>query len=158
MLRPYVETDLEDLLDAWYQASLVAHSFLSDEFMERERRAIAEEWMPISETTVYESDGRVVGFISMIGNEVGAIFVHPDHQGNGIGRALMDSVRGSRPYLELGVLEANEIGRRFYDAYGFKLVGRVMNEEAGVPELRMRLEATPPGGASSGASGSPFVS
>jgi ribosomal protein S18 acetylase RimI-like enzyme len=54
----------------------------------------------------------------------------------------MDHARRSRPYLELGVFEANEIGRRFYDAYGFEVVERVMNREAGFPELRMRLEST----------------
>jgi putative acetyltransferase len=140
MLRPYTDADLEATLDAWFQASLVAHHFLTEEFLTQERRAIAEQWMPIAETTVCEVEGRVVGFISMIDNEVGAIFVQPDHQGRGFGRALMDHARQSRPYLELGVFEANEIGRRFYDAYGFEVVERLMKTEAGLPELRMRLE------------------
>jgi len=139
VIRPYSEDDLADVLDAWYRASLVAHSFLSDEFLARERQEMADRWLPVAETTVYEHDGRVVGFISMIGNEVGGLFVDPDHQSRGIGRALMDHARGSRPFLELSVFEANETGRRFYDRYGFATVGRVMNEEAGHPELRMRL-------------------
>ena len=143
MIRPYSEVDLDDLLDAWYQASLVAHSFLTDEFLTNERREIVDRWLPVAETTVYEHQGKVVGFISMLGNEVGAIFVHPHHQRLGIGRALMDHVRESRPYLELGVFEDNEVGRRFYNDYGFEMVGRVMNEEAGHPELRLRLELGP---------------
>lgn len=143
MIRPYSDDDLGDLLEAWYQASLVAHSFLSDQFLANERREIAERWLPIAETRVYEHQGKVVGFISMLGNEVGAIFVHPLHQRHGIGRALMDHVRESRPYLELGVFEENEAGRRFYDRYGFELVGRTMNEEAGHPELRLRLDLRP---------------
>lgn len=143
-VRPYIDEDLEELLDVWYRASLIAHSFLSEEFFENERREIAEQWLPVAETMVYEIDGRVVGFLSLVGNEVGAIFVAPDSQGSGIGRALMDVARESRPFLELDVFEANSIGRRFYDAYGFELVDRHMNEAVGQPELRLRLDRPRP--------------
>lgn len=145
MIRPYNDDDLDDLLDVWHQASLLAHSFLPPGFLENERQQIIEVWLPITETVVYEADGRVVGFLSLIGNEVGAIFVDPGSHGNGIGRALMDVARDSRPFLELNVFEANSIGRRFYDAYGFEVVGRHMNEAARQPELRLRLQqATDP--------------
>ncbi len=138
-IRPYTDEDLNGLLRVWYRASLIAHSFLPEGFFETERRQIAEDWLPIAETTVYESDGRVVGFLALIGNEVGAIFVDPDAQGRGIGRTLMDAARDSRPFLELHVFEANSIGRRFYEAYGFELIDRHVNEATGQPELRLRL-------------------
>jgi putative acetyltransferase len=138
MLRPYRPDDLSELLDVWYRASLIAHSFLSDEFFDTERAQIADQWIPIADTTVYESDGRVVGFVSLIGNEVGAIFVDPDQQGRGIGRALMDGARDARPYLELNVFEANSIGRRFYHTYGFVQVGSHIGEATGHRELRLR--------------------
>lgn len=143
-IRPYTDDDQEELLDVWYRASLIAHSFLSEEFFETERHEIAEQWLPAAETMVYEIEGRVVGFVALIGNELGAIFVDPNSQGRGIGRALMDAARASRPFLELDVFEANSIGRRFYDAYGFEFVDRHMNETVGLPELRLRLERPRP--------------
>ena len=139
MIRAYGEHDVEDLLDVWYRASLVAHPFLSEEFLDHERFEIVERWLPAADTTVYEVDGRVVGFLSLIGNEVGAIFVDPELHGRGIGRALMDDARDRRPHLELAVFEANEIGRRFYAAYGFEFVERRVEESTGEPELRLRL-------------------
>jgi putative acetyltransferase len=139
VLRPYATADADELIDVWYRASLIAHPFLSEEFLERERAEILEHWLPIAESTVYETEGRVVGFVALIGNEVGGIFVDPDHQGRGVGRALMNHARDSRPFLELDVFEANAIGRRFYHAYGFRLVDRHVNEVAGQPELRLRL-------------------
>ncbi len=139
MIRPYTDEDLSELLDVWYQASLIAHSFLSEEFFDTERRLIAEHWLPTAETMVYETDGRVVGFLALIGNEVGAVFVDPHYQGRGIGRALMDGARDSRPYLELDVFEANSAGRRFYDAYGFEFVDRHLGEATGHAEIRVRL-------------------
>ena len=139
MIRPYADSDLEVVLDVWYRASVIAHPFLGEAFLAVERRRIADRWLPIAETMVDDVNGRVVGFLSLIGNEVGAIFVDPDHQGHGVGRALMDHARRSRPFLELEVFEANEMGRRFYDAYGFECVGRHVDEETGQPALRLRL-------------------
>ena len=66
-----------------------------------------------------------------------------------MGRALMDAARCSRSYLELDVFEANEVGRRFYDAYGFEVVERHMNDVVGQPELRLRLDARAAQGTSS---------
>lgn len=139
MIRSYDERDVHDLLDVWYRASLVGHPFLPEAFLEKERAEIVERWLPAADTTVYEVDGRVVGFLSLIDNEVGAIFVDPDLHGRGIGRALMDDARERRPYLELTVFEANEVGRRFYETYGFAFVERRVEESTGEPELRLRL-------------------
>jgi putative acetyltransferase len=140
MIRSFADRDVEDLLDVWHRASLIAHPFLTEGFLQRERVEIVERWLPTAETTVFESDGRVVGFLSLIGNEVGAIFVDPDCHGRGFGQALMDHARDRRPHLELSVFEANEIGRRFYDAYGFRIIERRIEETSGQPELRLRLD------------------
>ncbi len=138
-IRPYRDDDRDAVLDVWYRASLVAHAFLPEEFFAAERREISERWLPMSVTTVCEIDGKVVGFLSLIGHEVGALFVDPDHQRRGVGTALMDEARARFPVLELGVFEANSTGRRFYDAYGFEVIDRRTNEATGFPELRMRL-------------------
>ncbi len=143
MIRRYEADDLGDLLDAWYEASRVAHSFLTADFLAQEQSRIERQWLPMAETWVYEKDGRVVGFVSLIGNEVGAIFVTPLHQGLGIGRALMDQARAAREHLDLDVFEANEIGRAFYDAYGFERTGERIDEETGFPQLHMHLDCKP---------------
>lgn len=139
MIRPFEKDDLPALLDAWYRASLTAHPFLSDEFLAAERHQMTHKWLPMSETQVYVADERVVGFLSLVDNEVGGLFVDPEYQGRGIGRALMDAARDSRPYLELTVFEANSQGRGFYDAYGFEVVERIADGVEGHPELRLRL-------------------
>ena len=144
MLRPYTVADLDEVLDVWHRASLIAHPFLSEEFLDAERRQISDQWLPVAETTVCDSGGRVVGFVSLVGNEVGGLFVDPDRQGQGIGRALMDHACGSRPFLELDVLEANHSGRRFYAAYGFVEMGRHADDDSGHPAIRLRIEMRGP--------------
>jgi putative acetyltransferase len=140
VIREYEAGDLDGLLEVWYEASRVAHPFLSEDFLDAERRAIPEQYLPIAETWVYEDGGRVVGFIALIGDVVGAIFVAPERHGRGIGRALMDHARASRDHLDVEVFKANAIGRAFYDAYGFEVVGERMHEETGHPLLRLHLE------------------
>ena len=140
MIRKYDTDDLAELLDVWYDASQVAHPFWPPDLFEQERRDISQKFLPIAETWVFERGGRVVGFISLLGNEVGGIFVAPALHGQGIGRALMDHARASRDHLELEVFEANEIGRAFYDAYGFAVVGERLDEKTGLRLLRLHLD------------------
>jgi putative acetyltransferase len=99
MIRLYRDDDLDRLIEVWYQASLLAHPFLSERFLNRERELIAGVYLPVAETYVYEKDGVLVGFIALMGDEVGAIFVDPALHGRGIGRALMDYARYLRPGL-----------------------------------------------------------
>jgi putative acetyltransferase len=117
----------------------MAYPFWSAELFERERQDVAEKFLPVAETYVFERAGSVVGFISLLGNEVGGLFVLPRYHGQGIGRALMDWARGSRDHLELEVFEDNAIGRTFYDAYGFDTVGERLDEATGLRVLRLRL-------------------
>lgn len=138
MIREYRDADLDQLLEVWYRASEVAHPFLTEEFLAAERENIRKVHMPKAKTWVYEDAGKVVGFIALIGNEVGAIFVSPDMHGRGIGRALMDLARDRHDTLELDVFEANSIGRSFYERYGFTRIGRHVHAESGHPCLRLR--------------------
>lgn len=140
-VRPFADADVDDVLDVWYAASLVGHPFLSDDFLGAERQRLAEQWLPASKTFVFEGAERVVGFVAMIGREVGGLFVAPDWQGQGVGRQLLDHVRSSRPVLEVNVFEANARARRFYEAYGFVVVRRHISEVAGEPELHLVLPA-----------------
>lgn len=127
------------MLDAWYSASQVAHPFLSQDFFEQERRNIRDLYLPYSETWVFDLDGVVVGFMSLIGNEVGGIFVDSAFHRHGIGRALMDHARGIRDELELDVFKDNAVGRSFYEKYGFSQVGEHLHEETGLMQLRLKL-------------------
>ena len=140
MIREYEEKDLSELLDAWYSASQIGHPFLDEDFFEQERRNIPALYLPNAETWVYDLDGVVVGFIALIGNEVGAIFVDSRFHGRGIGRALMDKARSIRDVLELDVFKDNLVGRKFYENYGFTRVNEHLHEETGFMQLRLRLD------------------
>ena len=140
-IRKYRDSDLDDVLSSWESASELAHPFLSEEFMEQERNNIPNLYLPNAETWVSEYKGKVVGFIALRGNEVGGLFVQPGFHGTGAGRALMDKAQALHGDLEVEVLEANHIGRKFYSCYGFKPVGEKIHEETGNKVLRLKFTA-----------------
>lgn len=137
IIRPYADADLEDLLFAWEDATKIAHPFLTEEFLATERHNIPNVYLPNAETWVLEQDGLVIGFIALLGNEIGAIFVRADCHGTGAGRALMDKAKQLLPTLEVEVFEANHIGRKFYASCGFTLLSRSIHEPTGQPVLRL---------------------
>ncbi|MCB0034244.1 MAG: GNAT family N-acetyltransferase [Anaerolineales bacterium] len=137
MIRLYKKTDTEAIIDVWYQASLIAHSFLTEDFLEEERVNLRELFLPNSETWVKEIKGEIVGFISLMGNEVGGLFVHPAWQRQGVGVLLMDKARSLHKTLELDVFEANLQGRAFYSKYGFELVKKYKDQSTDKPILRL---------------------
>ena len=140
MIRLYQERDTEDIIEVWYQASLIAHPFLPEKFLEEENNNLRERFLPNSQTWVYEKQGRVVGFISLMENEVGGIFVHPSWQRQGVGMALMDKVRSLHKNLELDVFEANKQGRAFYAKYGFVPIKTYRDETTSEMTIRLRYE------------------
>lgn len=144
MIREYQSADCEGVLDVWARASAVAHPFLSEEFQAQERHNIPNMYLPNAETWVWEADGRVVGFISLLGNEIGGLFVDPGFHRTGIGRALVGRAIDLRGELEVEVFEKNWLGRVFYASLGFDRMDQKVHPGTGFDVLRLRLPATQP--------------
>lgn len=107
------------------------------DFRNRKLNGRPNMYLPNAGTWVAEIEGEVVGFIALIGNEVGAIFVDTGFHHRGAGRALMDKARELRGDLEVEVFEKNQIGRRFYANYGFELMEEKIHEQTGNALLRL---------------------
>ena len=78
------------------------------------------------------------------------IVVHPDNQGQGVGRQLFETllreVREDRPDIlrvELIVQESNEHARRLYESVGFRVEGRltdgIISTKTGLPETDLPM-------------------
>lgn len=141
IIRQYQETDLNGVLSSWENANAIAHPFLSKPFVDQVRHDIPNLYLPNADTWVADVDGKTVGFIALIGNEVGAIFVEPTHHGMGLGKALMDKAYSLHTTLELDVFKENSIGRKFYARYGFAEIEETTHEQTGQQVLRLRYAA-----------------
>lgn len=138
MIRQYKESDLDGVLSAWEAASKIAHPFLSEAFQAQVRSDIPALYLPNAETWVVEADDQVVGFIALIGNEVGAIFLQPAYQGQKLGKLMMDKAHELRGDLEVEVFEKNAIGRSFYEKYGFRVMEKKIHEPTGEQVWRLK--------------------
>ena len=140
-IRQYKVSDLEGVLNSWEVATRLAHPFMTDEFIAQERINVAEIYMPNTDTWVAELEGEVKGFIALMGNEVGAIFLQPNCHGQGIGKALMDKAQEIHGNLEVEVFKVNNIGRNFYSKYGFEQLEEKLHEPTRQQVLRLKFTA-----------------
>jgi putative acetyltransferase len=70
---------------------------------------------------VAEVNGNIVGFSVLFGDEVKAVYVHPDHVGCGVGRRLLEAVEAearSRGIRELK-LTSTLTSLEFYESCGY---------------------------------------
>jgi ribosomal protein S18 acetylase RimI-like enzyme len=145
-----------------------AHIFPTDKLaaldeQRAERERIWLGWLespwPGGSALVAEQQGRVVGFVSVgrarndetLG-ELYAIYVLPDAWGGGAGAALMsqglERLRGHFDEAILWVLEDNPRARAFYDRFGWRLDGGLLEEthlDTLVREVRYRIRLGPAG-------------
>ncbi len=138
MIRKYNEKEIPILVNIWEQASAIAHPFLDSKFTEMLKVAMVKEYLPNSDTWVYEEFGKIVGFISMMGNEIGGLFVLPEYQSKGIGTLLINHIFQFHKELEVEVFQENKIGKPFYEKYGFKVFKEYTQEPTNQKVLRMR--------------------
>lgn len=72
---------------------------------------------------VADDGSRLLGFAAVTDAWLEQLYVDPHHQGQGVGRALLQDVKRLRPDgLRLHVFARNARARRFYEAHGFGLV------------------------------------
>lgn len=140
MIRKHRSNDLEPILDIWYQASTLAHPFLDDAFVEQVKTAMRDVYIPGSETWVYETENKILGFISMMNNEIGGLFVLPNHHSKGIGSQLVNYIRPMHSSLEVEVFKNNDIGRKFYNKLKFKQLNKYFHEPSKQEVLRLKLD------------------
>ncbi|MFZ0614042.1 MAG: GNAT family N-acetyltransferase, partial [Desulfobacterales bacterium] len=131
MMREYKTDDTGALITIWDKAEPLAHPFLSDEVRDQVRRDTVNIYLPNAETYVLENHGTPVGFIAMIGTEIGGLFLDPSEQGKGLGRQMVDHIVAIKGPLTVEVFKDNKIGLPFYERYGFVVTGEGVFDASG---------------------------
>ena len=128
VIRPYRSSDCAELCRLFYET---VHAVCGREYSPRELEAWAPEppepeaWDPTflrHRTLVAEENGRILGFGDM--DDAGyldRLYVHKDHQGEGIATALCDTLENgctARPF----VTHASLTARGFFENRGYRVV------------------------------------
>ena len=83
------------------------------------------------------TDGEPAGVIRVCDGALSTLYIHPDKQGRGYGRALLDFALTIDPNLKLTVLSTNEKAAGMYLRHGFRYTGRQQMLREGLWEREM---------------------
>ncbi len=139
MIRSYDPSDEDALIQVWLSSTIPGQPFVSEERWRAMESDIRRELLPIADTWVVEADGSLVAFMALLGNLIGGLFTHPDHQGRGYGRALIDFAHGLHDPVFVEVFAANESALQFYRGRGFTSHDQRLDPATGLNQLILRL-------------------
>ncbi|MCC0661621.1 N-acetyltransferase [Clostridioides sp. ZZV14-6154] len=138
MIRKSNNKDIEKIMEIWEESTIKAHDFINKDYWKNSYNIVKNEYMPISETFVYDDGEEIKGFISIIDNEfIGALFISTNYQSLGIGSKLLDYVIKEYKNLSLAVYKDNKKAVVFYNKKGFNIVKEQVNEDSGFKEYLM---------------------
>lgn len=138
MIRKLEPSEIDETVALWYSVSIQAHDFISAEYWEANKTAMAETHLPNSDTYVFIENDTIGGFVSMVDSFLAAIFVDTNLQGKGIGKQLLDYVKQEHETIELNVYQKNSSSIRFYQNQGFTLLKEQIEPHTGETECTMQ--------------------
>lgn len=131
------EKTLDSLLAIWLEGNLQAHSFISKNYW-LDNQVGVREGLAQARIFVKETDGKAVGFLGLVEEEIAGLFVKEQFQKQGIGEALIQRVKDEKKILTLTVYENNQAALLFYERQGFRRVRYQIDPETQQREWLMR--------------------
>lgn len=136
VLRPATADDMAAVADLWHAGWHDAHpGHVPDGLTAGRTLAEFHGRAPsrVADTTVAEVDGRLAGFVMVVGDEVEQVYLDAAHRGSGVATTLLDeSLRqvaaAGHPEAWLAVVEGNARARRFYERCGWRDAGALPYE------------------------------
>ncbi|TYR81544.1 GNAT family N-acetyltransferase [Priestia megaterium] len=136
-IRKNTVADIEQLVQIWYESSIKAHDFINHEYWDAQKQDMKEKYLPMSETYVLCVDQEIIGFVSVVGQYLAALFIANDYQGNGYGKELVSFIKQKRKHLQLKVYAKNEQAVQFYLKNHFLKKQELIDEQTGEKEMLM---------------------
>lgn len=136
MIREFQTSDTEQVMQLWLAGNEDAHPFISKEYW-RSHFAEVQEALLQAEVVVYETDGKIQGFIGMVNDYIAGIFVDKSCRSCGIGRQLLLYEKKKHDTLSLGVYQKNTRAAAFYLREGFSIQSEAVDEDTGETEHTM---------------------
>ena len=76
---------------------------------------------PNNDVWLVEEGGHILGYAAHSPGWLNHLYVHPNHQGRGVGDLLVRQAKADDQHLQLWAFQKNKRARRFYEERGFVL-------------------------------------
>ncbi len=144
MIRALRTADIDRVSEIWLRSNTEVHDYVPARYWQDVLEPV-KGMLVQGEVYVFEGpEGRIEGFIGLEGEHIEGIFVGRAVRSGGIGRQLMDHVKGLRARLSLNVYQRNVRAVRFYEREGFRIWREHMDEAVGQAEHIMVWERDEP--------------
>ena len=131
IIRCY-ENEYPALVEIWERSVKATHAFLSNEDLNKIKKALIPYYFPNVNLYAVTDNERMTGFIGLSSNLIEMLFIDDSYRGKGYGSALIDFAL-KQGATKVDVNEQNTSALNFYQARGFRIIGRDETDEAGRP-------------------------
>lgn len=134
MIRMFDACDLDQVMELWLNGNIEAHDFIPRNYWESNAPMVREQLLR-AEIYVYETDGKILGFVGLQGDYLAGIFVDRHARSMGIGGQLIHYVQKIRRTLTLNVYRKNQRAMEFYLREGFSVLSEDIDEATGETDI-----------------------
>ena len=136
MIRELRKVDINKVAEIWLDTNIKTHYFISAQYW-KSNFELVKELLLQATVYVYEDKQEIQGFIGLSNEYIEGIFVSAEMQSQGIGKILLNYVKGKRNKLILNVYQKNARAISFYQREGFEIQYSGLDEATGEKDYVM---------------------
>ena len=138
-IEPCSENDYHTLVEIWERSVRATHEFLTEkDIMEIKESLLSKYFKAVSLYMIFDEE-TIAGFIGLYDHNIEMLFVDSNCMGKGLGSKLLNYAK-SLGADSVDVNEQNPRALGFYQAYGFRVVGRDEYDSDGRPYPILHLK------------------
>ena len=136
MIRELRKVYINKVAEIWLDTNIKTHYFISAQYW-KSNFELVKELLLQATVYVYEDKQEIQGFIGLSNEYIEGIFVSAEMQSQGIGKILLNYVKGKRNKLILNVYQKNTRAISFYQREGFEIQYSGLDEATGEKDYVM---------------------
>ena len=136
MIRELRKVDINKVAEIWLDTNIKTHYFISAQYW-KSNFELVKELLLQATVYVYEDKQEIQGVIGLSNEYIEGIFVSAEMQSQGIGKILLNYVKGKRNKLILNVYQKNTRAISFYQREGFEIQYSGLDEATGEKDYVM---------------------
>lgn len=136
MIRELRKVNINKVAEIWLDTNIKTHYFISAQYW-KSNFELVKELLLQATVYVYEDKQEIQGFIGLSNEYIEGIFVSAEMQSQGIGKILLNYVKGKRNKLILNVYQKNTRAISFYQREGFEIQFSGLDEATGEKDYVM---------------------